>query len=277
MLNYSKRETVRNVDDIDHELIRESLKKTGINKSVDLTIIADIQSEGSGLGSSSSLTIGLLNAMYTYQEIIKTVEELANDACEIEIGICQKPIGKQDQFVASYGGFCDITFNKDNSTKVNKIKIIESNLNEINSEMLLFFTGITRKSEQILTEQRNNIPKKLLQLNQLKSFAGDAIDFIQNKKYGEVGHLLNRSWELKKQLSSNVSNEILDKMYSKAIKAGATGGKILGAGGGGFLLLYVKTENQNSVRESLSEFNEMPFKFEKEGSKIILNSFTNEF
>jgi len=270
VINSNEKEIIDSVSEIQHELVREALIKTDIKNGIEITIIADIPSEGSGLGSSSSLSVGLLNAMYAYKGIDADSETLAREACELEIQKCHKPIGKQDQYIAAYGGFCDITFNKDESVVVNKIKPEKEQLSKLISKMLLFYTGLTRKSEQILSEQKSKIPDRLKQLHQLKAFIGPAIESTEQEDSDEIGLLLKQAWELKKQLSSNVSNEFLDKMYSKAINAGAIGGKILGAGGGGFLLTFVKNEDKGSLRQAMSDFKEMKFEFETEGSKIIL-------
>lgn len=270
VINYYEKEIVNSVNDIKHSLVREALHKTGIKNAIEITIITDIPSEGSGLGSSSSLTVGLLNAMYTYLGIKVNAETLASEACDIEINRCHKPIGKQDQYISAFGGLCDIVFNKDDTVQVNKLIISKEQILNLNSKLLLFYTGLTRNSELILSEQRSNISNKVNQLHNLKNFINDAIESIYQVDSNLIGYLLKQTWELKKQLSSNISNELLDKMYSQAMEAGAIGGKILGAGGGGFLLTFVKNEDKDTLRKTMVGFKELEFDFEPEGSKIIL-------
>jgi D-glycero-alpha-D-manno-heptose-7-phosphate kinase len=271
VLNYSDKERVTSVEDIRHELVREALIKTGIKKSIEVTMIADIPSEGSGLGSSSCLTVGLLNAMYMYQGIQVTAEKLAQEACEIEINSCRKPIGKQDQYIAAYGGLCGIKFLKNNNVDVEKIILSDNQRRILGSNLLMFFTGITRKSSDILLEQKSKIKNIQKELDSIKKLAFDAKKSLYENKFHNLGNYLNKNWGYKKKFASNITNPQLDEMYKKSVNAGAKGGKILGAGGGGFLLLYCEREKQNKLRKALSQYREMPFLLEKDGSKIIFN------
>lgn len=271
VINYSKKERVTSVSEINHELVREAMIKTGVSKAVEITMLADIPSEGSGMGSSSSVTVGLLNALYAYQGIQVTAEQLAREACDIEINICTKPIGKQDQYIAAYGGLCEIIFQKDDSVEVNQINMTDYDKRFLDSNLHLYFTGITRSSSDILAEQKQNIPARINELKILKSFVAEAKKHLIKNEFDKIGELLNLSWEVKKKLSSNVSNSQLDIMYQKALDAGALGGKILGAGGGGFLLVYCTSENSEKLKKSFRKYREMPFIFEKFGSKIIFN------
>ena len=271
-LNYSEKVITDDVYKIPHDLIRESMIKTGIKNGVEITTLADIPSEGSGLGSSSSITVGLLNAMYAYTGEQVTAARLAQEACEIEIDILKKPIGKQDQYIAAYGGLREIIFCKDGTVDVNKINISNNKKLHFGSSMLLFYTNITRNSETILTQQKKNIPKKMDVLGKLKSRVITVKNILENGlPLDKFGYILNDAWLDKCELSINITSELIDDMYKRAIFAGALGGKISGAGGGGFLLLYVPREKQNSVREELSEFREFPFMLEQDGSKIIFN------
>jgi len=270
-VNYSRKEIVDSVDKLEHELVREAMKMTGITNGVEITMLADIPSEGSGLGSSSSLIVGLLNAFYAYQGIQVTNEQLAREASVIEIEKCGRPIGKQDQYIAAFGGISAIKFKKDESVDIERIKIEESLRRRFGSNFLLFFTGITRKSSTILTEQKENTKNKFKELDRIKSLAIEAQNHISREHFEEMGNLLHKNWMIKKELSSNISNPEIEEMYESARTAGALGGKIAGAGGGGFLLLYVNREQQNSVRRALSKYKEMPFLLEKDGSKVIFN------
>jgi D-glycero-alpha-D-manno-heptose-7-phosphate kinase len=270
-INYSKKEIVDCVNEIEHDLVREAMRKTKVEKGVEITTLADIPSSGSGLGSSSSVTVGLLNAFYAYQGELVTAERLAREACEIEINVLGKPIGKQDQYIAAYGGIRFFRFKTNEEVIVEKINLENSFKRKFGANLLLFFTGKTRSSDKILSEQKQNTINKLEVLKSMKHHAVEIREAIETRKFDEVGKILTESWNHKKQLASQISNGDIDEMYNRAINAGALGGKISGAGGGGFLLLYCPRENQNKVREALKEFREFPFFLEKYGSKIIFN------
>ncbi|HOY31104.1 MAG TPA: GHMP kinase [Bacteroidales bacterium] len=271
VINYSQKERVSSVSEIRHELVREAMIKTGVRKAIEITMVADIPSEGSGMGSSSSVIVGLLNALYAFRGIQVTAEQLAREACDIEINILKKPIGKQDQYIAAYGGLCEIIFRKDESVTVNRIEMSDYNKRLLNSNLHLFYTGITRKSSDILTEQKQHIHVHADQLLTMKSFVHEAKELLLKNDFDQIGRLLNTSWEVKKSLSSNISNTFIDEMYQKAMASGALGGKILGAGGGGFLLAYCRGEHVEKLKKSFSEYREMPIIFERDGSKIIFN------
>lgn len=270
-INYSKKEIVDHVDEIEHDLVREAMRKTGVDRGIEITTLADIPSSGSGLGSSSSVTVGLLNALYTYCGELVTAEQLAREACEIEIDILGKPIGKQDQYIAAYGGTRFFEFKPNEEVVVDRINIANGNKRYFGANLMLFFTGTTRSSDVILTEQKNNTNNKLEVLRALKSQAHQIREAIQNNKFDQVGTILAEGWEQKKRLASQITNNSIDTMYQKALEAGALGGKISGAGGGGFLLLYCPREKQKKVRDALKEYREFPFFLEKDGTKIIFN------
>lgn len=271
-LNYSEKVITDDVYKIPHDLIRETMIKTGVDRGVEITTLADIPSEGSGLGSSSSITVGLLNVLYAYTGEQVTAERLAREACEIEIDFLKKPIGKQDQYIAAYGGLREIIFCKDGTVDINKINMSNDKKLHLGSNMLLFYTNITRKSETILTQQKKNIPEKLDVLRKLKSHVPVVKNILENGlAMNEFGCILNDAWKEKRELNNKITTDMIDFMYKRAISAGALGGKISGAGGGGFMLLYVPREKQNAVREELSEFKELPFMLETDGSKIIFN------
>lgn len=265
------REITDSVDEIQHELIREALKKTQINKGVEITILADIPSEGSGLGSSSSLTVGLLNAFYTYQGVQVSNETLADEASDIEINLCKQPIGRQDQYISAYGGLCAFTFGPGRSIAVERLKISEGLKRKLSDNLLLFYTDKTRKVSEILTEQKKNIPDKIDYLNRIKELSKDIYKNILSGDIDKIGEILNENWQLKKALASNISDSDIDSMYETARAAGALGGKICGAGGGGFLLVYCPTEKQQALKEKMSKYREMPFYLERAGSRIIFN------
>jgi|ETN02SMinimDraft_2_1059926.scaffolds.fasta_scaffold12669_2 D-glycero-alpha-D-manno-heptose-7-phosphate kinase len=272
VLNYTKRETVNTVLELKHDLVREALLMTGIKSGVEIWTPADIPSSGSGLGSSSTLTVGLLNAFYTFQGTQVTAEQLAQESCNIEIDILGKPIGKQDQYIAAYGGINALTFNPDKSVTVDAIKASNHSFRVFGSNLLLFYTGITRESSSILTKQKSVTNNKREILTQMRDQVPVIQKLIVNEtSFNNIGLILDKTWKLKKQISKKISNPIIDEMYQKALDSGALGGKISGAGGGGFLLLYVPRENQNSVRKALENYREFPFMLEPDGSKIIFN------
>lgn len=271
-INYSIKEIVHNIDEIQHELVREAMKKTGMTGGVEITTLADIPSEGSGLGSSSSITVGLLNAFHQYMGDQVTAEQLAQEACEIEINILGKPIGKQDQYIAAYGGIREITFHTDGSVTTEKVNINNSDYRVFGSNVLLFYTNLTRKSSTILSEQKKNMIDKMNILAKMRDQVPELRKVLESRSdMDKAGIILNEAWLLKKQLSHKISKPFIDEMYDKALKVGALGGKISGAGGGGFLMLYVPREKQNSVRKALKDFRELPFMLEPDGSKIIFN------
>ena len=269
-IGYTQTEMVDSVDQIQHELIREALRKTGIIEGVEIATMGDIPS-ASGLGSSSTVTVGSLHAMYTYLGQIVPNERLAHEACEIEIDTLGKPIGIQDQYIAALGDLRFLEFMPDGQILNQKIILDTALKRKFNENLLLFFTGITRQADSVLTEQKANINSHLPILRQMKQLTHTALDALQIGELHTVGHLLHESWQLKKQMASKISNGVLDEMYEAARRAGAVGGKITGAGGGGFLLLYCPYERQEAVREALKHLQEFPFQLERDGTKVIFN------
>jgi len=270
-ISYTRTEMVDSVDEVQHELIREALRKTGITQGVEITTMGDIPDAGSGLGSSSTVTVGALQAMYTYLGKIVTAEQLAREACEIEIEKLEKPIGVQDQYISAYGGFRFIEFKPSGEIQVQEMNLDPALMRQLNDNLMLFFTGVTRRSAVILNEQKNNIHDRLYVLRTLKQMAYQARDELLRGNVDAIGELLHESWMFKKQLASQISNPEIDEMYRAAREAGATGGKISGAGGGGFLLLYCPYERQEAVRYTLRNLQELPFLMEQDGSKVIFN------
>lgn len=270
-IDYSSKERVTNINEIQHELVREAAKLAGLKKGFEVLMLADIPSEGSGLGSSSSLTVGLLHAFYQYQGILVTAEQLAREACQIEIELLKKPIGKQDQYIAAYGGLRSFRFKKDDTVEVGDFNIESDVKRKLGSNLLLFFTNTTRKAASILEEQSKSVMSKLEFHHKIKELAFDSLDGLKNAHIQRIGENLKVNWEMKKQLASNVSNAEIDRMHSLAMDGGATGAKISGAGGGGFLMVYCERDKQDNLRRSLGEYRELPFLLEKYGSKIIFD------
>src|SRR5215217_8600919 len=270
-INYSKKEIVSSVQQIQHELVREALHMAGIRGGVEITTLADIPSAGSGLGSSSSVTVGLLHALFAYQGRQVSAEELADRACSIEIDRCHKPIGKQDQYAAAYGGVCDIHFGPGDRVFVDEMRMSPRLRRRIQDELLLFFTGITRDANTILSDQTANIGDRLAQLGQLRDLAGEAASGLREGDIDALGVALSKSWQAKRMLAAGVSTSQIDEAVEAAISAGATGAKVTGAGGGGFLLVVCPLEFQTAVRKRLTDMQELPIKLEPIGSRVVFN------
>lgn len=269
VLNYKEREIVDDAKDIKHDLIRESMMKCGVDKGIEITTLADIPSEGTGLGSSSSILVGLLHALHIYKGELVTSKQLAEESCDIEIGILKKPIGKQDQYIAAYGGLRYIRFGED-GVKVEHVKLDQESKNRFNDSLMLYYTGINRKSENVLIEQKNNIIRNVEYLKALSNLAVSGKRNLEDFDIAKLGELLNINWEYKKKLSSNITNLEIEEMYKKAMYAGALGCKICGAGAGGFMLII--TRNREHMRNAMSNYKELPINLERDGTKVILNT-----
>lgn len=270
-VGYTRTEMVDRVDEVQHELVREALRLTGISRGVEISTMADIPAQGSGLGSSSAVTVGLLNAMYVYTRRMQTAETLAREACRIEIDILGKPIGIQDQYIAAYGGLRFLRFHTDGSVTVEELDLDPNVKRRLNQNLMLFWTGIQRNASDILAEQKAQMDDHMPYLREVKALALEARASLLAGEIDELGRILHRNWELKKQFASRITNPQIDDMYATALGAGALGGKIAGAGGGGFLLLYCPRERQGDVRAALHGFRELPFHLESDGTKVIFN------
>jgi D-glycero-alpha-D-manno-heptose-7-phosphate kinase len=270
-VGYTRTELVDEVSQIDHELIREAFCLTGIRSGVEITTMADIPSAGSGLGSSGAVTVGALHAMHAYQHEMPSAERLAREACQIEIDRLGKPVGVQDQYIAAFGGFRWIEFGQDGSVRVERLPLEPFVERSLNDNLLLFFTGQTRDSSRILSEQQANLPDSAPVLNALRDMAREARREIAAGNLDSLGRYLDQAWTLKQRLASRISNSSIDDLYETARRAGALGGKITGAGGGGFLLLYCANGQRQAVREALRGLRELPFRFEPDGSKVIFD------
>lgn len=229
-VSYSKTEITSSVEEIQHPIVKETLKMLGIDGGVEITSIADIPS-GTGMGSSSSFTVGLLNALHAFQGKHAPAEQLAREACEIEIETLKEPIGKQDQYIAAYGGLQQIIFNSDESVFVNPIICTKDRKNELNRRLILFYMGTTRPASSVLYEQKKNTESKADILRKMRDLTFDLRKLLtEGTDLNEFGRLLHRNWEYKRQLAGGITSEEIDNYYEKAMKAGALGGKILGAG-----------------------------------------------
>ena len=271
-ISYSKTEEARSVDRIKHPLVRESMKLLGISGGVEITSIADIPAKGTGLGSSSSFTVGLLNALHAFANRHASADKLARESSAIEIDYCHEPIGKQDQYAAAFGGFSYIQFNANDSVSVEPIICRRETLRQLEDDLLVFYTGITRSASMILKTQQHAVASqkskqrvmlKMVELARLLKAE------LQNNNLAAFGEIIHENWLLKRSLTSAVSNDMIDGWYKRARRAGAMGGKLLGAGAGGFLMFYAPHEKHEKIRLELKELRSIRFGFEPQGSKII--------
>jgi len=272
---YSGIEYVEDINDIKHNLAREALRLVGITEGgLDIGYIGDMMPAhaGSGLGASSSLTVGILYALHALKGDKVSCETLAREACQIEIEMLGRPIGKQDQYSAAYGGLNYIRFNSDESVEVEPLDCQRETLNKLASNLLMLYTELDTKSDTILSEQNKKTTENLPVLDKMVELSGELRQALQNNELSGFGEVLHQGWIYKQQLATEITNPLINEYYEKARKAGAIGGKILGSGGGGFLLLYCEKNNRLKVREALSNLREVTFKFKSEGSKIVYNS-----
>ena len=264
---YSETEIVNSTNDLKHNIIRESLKKYSIKNGVELTTIADVPSSGSGLASSSALSVGLAHSLRKFKKLKITKKTLAEDACDIEINKCKKPIGMQDQYSTAFGGLNKIEFSN-NKVIVKKIPLNDQDLTIFKNHLMLFYTGINRQADKILT----NIKKSGNQFKNYEELSYLAKNFekeLLNKNFQNCGEILHENWNLKRSLDKSVSSINLDNIYSIAKKSGAVGGKILGAGGGGYFLFLVKPKYKKKIKNNLKKLQEINFNFTKDGSRLI--------
>jgi D-glycero-alpha-D-manno-heptose-7-phosphate kinase len=272
-LKYSKTEKIKLINKINHPIIREVLKKFKNNsKRIEITTLAEIPS-GTGLGSSGSFTTSLIKAMYQFNHKKISKYKLAEESCDIEINKLKEPVGKQDQYIASFGGLKVFKIDKSGKVVVSSLKTTKSTFNKLQNNLLLFFTGYTRSSSIILKKQndetKNNRFQTLENLKEIKKIGFLSKNLIENSDLDQFGKLLDYHWKIKKERATNMSNERIDSIYDDALNNGALGGKLVGAGGGGFLMFYAKNPNQLRKRLKRFKINEVKFSFDQEGTKII--------
>ncbi|MBI2024338.1 GHMP kinase [Candidatus Giovannonibacteria bacterium] len=273
-LAYSESEYVKEASLLKHNIIRECLKLLGFKTGIDITYSGDLPIDrvGTGLGASSSLAVGVLHALHEFKGEKVYHDQLAEEACRVEIEMLEHPIGKQDQYIAAFGGVNLIRFNKDDRVEVLPILMQENLRNSLENNLLLFYTGLASDSVSVLTEQKNKTQDNFAVLASMVGFTDKVSEMLVNGELNEFGKTLHQNWLYKKQLASKVSNELIDEYYKKGLASGAEGGKILGSGGGGFLLFYCKPEKQDSLRKALSDLDELKFKFSPTGSQVIYES-----
>jgi len=266
---YSLIENVKHLEDIQHPVVRTILKLYKVKKGVEIHHDGDLPARA-GLGSSSAFTVGMLNSLYALRGSIISKEELAKKAIHIERDILKENVGSQDQVIVAYGGFNKIIFFKDHTFRVVPICLKKERLIQLQSHLMLIFTGLSRFASEIVAEQIRNTPKKRVELTAMFDMVDQGIDILNSRRnINEFGKLLNKAWILKRKLSPRISNPQIDNLYENALRNGAIGGKLLGAGGGGFMLLFVPPEKRKKVRRALNNMLEVKFAFENGGSQII--------
>jgi len=266
---YSQIETVKDINEIDHPSAREVLRFAQIDQGIEIHHDGDLPAR-TGLGSSSSFTVGLLNALYALKGVMPSKSQLARDAIHIEQDLIKESVGSQDQVLVALGGFNRVEFARENEFKVTPITIKTDRLDQLQKHLMLFFTGFSRKASDVAAEQIRQTPGKKAELGRMYEMVDEAIGILNSQDdLASFGKLLHEGWMLKRSMSSLVSNASIDEVYRVAIDAGGIGGKLLGAGGGGFILFFVPLDLQSRVRTALGSILNVPFRFENSGSQII--------
>jgi D-glycero-alpha-D-manno-heptose-7-phosphate kinase len=266
---YSKTENVDQLEELQHGLVRQAMRRTGVTESLEVHTIADIPGEGTGLGSSSSLTVGLLNALYAHRGVLKDPAELAEEACRIEIDDLGGTLGKQDQYIAAFGGLRHFRFEPDDTVRTTPIPLSSSEREHFSEHLSLFYTGLTRKAEGVLKGQDARTSQNVDALRAMVGLADQTRDAFLRRDWAAVGALLDEGWQRKRTLTAGITNEQIDAWYARAKEAGAWGGKITGAGGGGFLLVVHPPERHSQIASALSPMRRLPVRITPEGSRIL--------
>ncbi len=272
-VSYSQTEIVDRIDDVEHELVREALRVAGLPRKVEIVTVADVPSHGTGLGSSSAVLVGVLNALFAHQGILKPADELATEAARIEIDVLGKPIGKQDHWAAAFGGMQFLRFGPGDGVRRDPVVMTRDRRRELERRLLMFYTGRQRSAAAVLGDVQDGLADSGVVQEALARKRDSAHRLYEELGTGgdvdAIGRRLHDDWHLKRTLSPKVADEEIDRLYETAVEHGALGGKLLGAGGGGFLLFYVPPERQADVRRALGGLRELPFRFEPEGSKVV--------
>ena len=269
-LKYARTELTDRIEEIQHPLLREALKMQNIQSGIEITSVADIPS-GTGLGSSSSFAVALLNALYASRGIFASKNTLAEDACTLEIERLGEPIGKQDQYAAAFGGINFIEFEPQGGTIVQPVLMSKSVKADLENNLLLYFTGIQRDARSLLSQQvsvMQSDAQKFATVQQMVDLAYEMREILIAGDLDQFGLALHRGWEMKRGLSAQISNSLIDEHYARAREAGALGGKLTGAGGGGFLVLYCPQSAQKRVRQAMSGLQNLEFRFDGSGARI---------
>ena len=266
---YSQIEVTQNIEEIRHPAVRETMRFMGISEGLEIHHDGDLPARG-GLGASSSFTVGLLHALYALKGIMPSKMQLAKEAIHIEQNMTRENVGSQDQVLTAFGGLNRVAFSGEDDIRVQPIAIKPERLEQLQNHLMLFFTGFSRTASQIAAEQIKETPNKKRELTEMQRMVDEAMNILNgDKDLEDFGKLLHEGWQLKRSLTNKISTPYIDYLYEAALHAGATGGKILGAGGGGFVLFFVKPELQPKLRESLYGLLQVPFRFENLGSQII--------
>jgi D-glycero-alpha-D-manno-heptose-7-phosphate kinase len=274
-VKYSKSETVYHRDELQHDLVKEALRMMGIEKGLEIISMADVPA-GTGLGSSSCYAVGLLKGLHTMKREYISLQDLAEEACELEINRLGKPIGKQDQYMAAFGGLTVLEINKDGTVHVSSARVSESTIDDLNRNLLMFYTKTSRSADYILAEQSAGVKEDKINvvesMHYIKELGYKILDSVESGNVTDIGLMFDRHWQFKKKISKRMSNSHLDRIYEIAKENGALGGKISGAGGGGFFLFYVE-ENLGRFREKMRTLGlrEMRYRFDFEGTKVLIN------
>jgi D-glycero-alpha-D-manno-heptose-7-phosphate kinase len=275
-LSYSKTENVDSVDKIEHRIFREALRMTGVTKGIEMTSVADVPAN-SGLGSSSSFTVALLNALHTYNRRFCSSRELAEQACQLEIERLGEPIGKQDQFIAAYGGVTAFTFNKDGSVEVEPVPAAPEVLDELSNNLCIIYSGVERAASVVLSEQGQRVRSldqgTVERMHRIKALGRDVHRILVSGEIDAYGELLHEHWTNKRKLASKMTDSVIDEHYEEARKAGAIGGKLMGAGGGGFFMFYTRPSDKRRVIEAMTKrgLRLLRFRFDLDGARIVAN------
>ena len=273
---YSKMEQVKKIHEIDHPGVREVLRFLKIKEGVEIHHDGDLPAR-TGLGSSSSFVVGLLNSLYALKGVMPTKAKLAKEAIHVEQKMCKENVGCQDQTLAAHGGLSYIEFGGENHLQARRVTIPEQRIKNLEKHLMLYFTGFSRMASEIAGHQVRNIPKKKNELMAMYDMVQQAMRLLNNNQIGEFGTLLDESWRIKRRLSAKITTAQIDDIYDTARRAGATGGKLLGAGGGGFILLFAPPGVQKKIREKLKKLLFVPFNFENSGTQIIFYQPNGEY
>lgn len=265
---YSKMEHVHGIDEINHPAVRETLRFLNLTRGLEIHHDGDLPAR-TGLGSSSAFTVGLLNALYALKGVMPTKTRLSEEAIHIEQNMIRESVGCQDQIAVAQGGLNHIEFGGPGHLNVNKVTISREDLIALQDHMMLFFTGISRISSEIAVHQIQNIPRLTRELGTMHAHVAQALSLLNAADFKGFGKLLHESWQCKRSLSDKITTGQIDDVYARALRAGALGGKLLGAGGGGFVLIYAEPDRKPAVRKALEGLLEVPFRFETLGSQII--------
>jgi D-glycero-alpha-D-manno-heptose-7-phosphate kinase len=272
---YTRTEVASDINQIEHTIVREALRKTGLGRHLEITTVGDVPA-GTGLGSSSSLTVGLLNALYAYRGEVSSPMKLASQACEIEIELLKKPIGKQDQFAAAFGGINYIRFNPDESVDVEPVPCRPETMAELTSHSMLLYTEMQRDADRILQQQSDQTNDRRTVLRAMRDLCVDMRHALAGvTDIRRIGEILDEGWQLKRSLGFGISMQMVDTWYETAKRLGAYGGKLLGAGGGGFLMLLAPPDAQERIRAELGRPKELEFGIDRSGSRVIFISDHN--